>query len=466
MYPDLGPVFYLDVWPFSNPVLVITSASFGRQLTDAQLHKDKSFCDFMDAFTEKMDLVCMEGQDWKKWKAVFSPGFQSSHIMDLVPNIIQDIELFRTKLRAQSETGKVFSLEDMSTKLTVDVIGRVALNVSLDTQRRPHELASALVSQINWNVDQNQFNPLVLLNPFRPFVLRYNTYRMNRYLDDRLKLLGKSKETKLEKGRSIIELALHSYQATNASKGDSSTGIGAGADSTFLRVARSQVKLFLFAGHDTTAGTICYAIYLLSKNTTALSKLRQEHDEVLDHPENTPAQFSENPHLVNRLPYTAAVIKEALRLYPPASLIRAGRPDFQLRDPTNNTAYPTQGVMVWSVHRSIQRDPSCWKRAAEFIPERWLVAKDDPLFPPIENFRAFERGPRSCIGQEIANTEMKLTLALTAREFNFTSVYKELDQGKKGIWTVNGELAYQVPKGSAHPRDGMPMRVKFRSKQV
>jgi len=460
-FPELGPIFYLDLWPFSKPLLVVTSARFAQQLTEAQLHKDASFRAFMYAFTEERDLVCMEGKEWKKWKSIFSPGFQSSHIMTLVPNIIQDVLIFRKGLREHSKLGRRFTLEDMSTKLTLDVIGRIVLDDSFNTQEKPNQMASALASQIDWNIDSNQFNPLAVINPLRPIVLRYNAYLMNRYIDIRLqrRYLANQENNQSNKSRSIVDLALDSYQAASPSN-VSTPQVKRTIDDTFLKIARSQVKLFLFAGHDTTAGTICYIYYMLSRNPEALAKLRMEHNAVFEHPEKTATQVALQPHLLNQLPYTSAVIKETLRLFPPASLVRAGSNGFSFHDAENSRIFPTHGFMVWSVHRSVQRDPESWRDSTKFLPERWLVSQEDPLFPPSEGFRPFERGPRACIGQGLANTEMKLTLALTAREFNFISAYEELDRGLKGVLSVCGEKAYQMAKGSAHPRHGMPMHVK------
>lgn len=52
-------------------------------------------------------------------------------------------------------------------------------------------------------------------------------------------------------------------------------------DDIFQRYATYQIRIFLFAGHDSTSTTICYCFYLLSKNPEALTLIRKEHDEVL-----------------------------------------------------------------------------------------------------------------------------------------------------------------------------------------
>lgn len=69
---------------------------------------------------------------------------------------------------------------------------------------------------------------------------------------------------------------------------------------------------------------------------------------------------------------------------------------------------------------------------------------------------------RACVGQHLAMVEMKLCLALTAREQGVGIAYEEWDRemGKrkrKAGWDVNGEKGFQMAIGSAHPREGMPV---------
>lgn len=161
-------------------------------------------------------------------------------------------------------------------------------------------------------------------------------------------------------------------------------------DKTFKAYATAQVRLFLFAGHDTTSSTLCYCYHLLSSHPEAMATLRAEHDTVLGTDlSKVPSLLIDNPHLLNQLPYTLAVIKETMRLFPAASSMREGSAGVTIIDEAGNS-YPTEGVYVWVLHLAIQRNPKYWKEPDSFITERWLVGPDDPLYPVKRAWQPFE----------------------------------------------------------------------------
>ena len=120
-------------------------------------------------------------------------------------------------------------------------------------------------------------------------------------------------------------------------------------DEEFKAAAIVHIRTFIFAGHDTTSSVISYAFYLLSKNPSCLAKLRKEHDEVLGTVEDAPQSIKDDPYILHRLEYTLAVIRETMRLFPPASTARAGNPNVALRDPETGEVLPTDDMLVWVI---------------------------------------------------------------------------------------------------------------------
>ena len=343
----------------------------------------------------------------------------------------------------------------------------LARGKSLDSKRTQNPLATALLSQLRWKISDQEVNLFKLWNPVRGIVARYNSQLMNNYIgkeldkryDEYLRDMSTGQEPE---GKSVISLVFDGYLKQSGSKNPSLS-----LDKKLRSYATYQIRTFLFAGHDTTSSSICHIFYLLSKNPSALKKLRAEHDTVLGTSiEAAPEAISSNPHLLNQLTYTLAVVKEAMRLFPPASGIRDGVEGIYIHDDAGHS-YPTGGTFVWILHQTMQRDPKYWPQSNEFIPERWLVGPDDPLYPVKGTWRPFEHGPRNCIGQGLVLMELKIILAMTVREFDIKDAYEEFDalRGKKGprIKDVEGERAYQIEQGGAHPADRFPCRVSLRN---
>lgn len=305
-------------------------------------------------------------------------------------------------------------------------------------------------------------NPFVRWNPFRPFFQWYYVRLMNRYLSRQLEDRfaqhqdpADTAEAKEGECRTVMDLALDKYleeqPRPNAVRG---------MDAEFKRFAINQMKVFILAGHDTTSATLCYIFYLLSRNPLALQRVRAEHDNVFGTDlTQTNAKIMANPYHLNQLPFTLAVIKETLRMFPVASTTREGERGFSLAH--DGHRYPTEGFTVWMPHQAIHREPLYWPEAESFIPERWLVSDGDPLHPIKGAWRPFEWGPRNCIGQELALLELKIVMVMTLRKFNISASYDAWDQvqGKKGPSTVNKERAYQALKGTTRPADGFPCKV-------
>ena len=333
----------------------------------------------------------------------------------------------------------------------------------LDSQRSTNDFVSALRSQIRWLSFGNEANLFERYHPLRPFMSWWNDRRMVQYiskeLDARFKInLERSEAAKKDRSKTIIDLALTNYLA-----GQTKTPSSDGMDATFRDVATCQMRTFVFAGHDSTSSTICYAFHLLSTHSSIRRLLIAEHNNVLgpDY-EQAASRITESPHLLNQLPYTLAVVKETLRLYPPASSTRGGEPNHFIHGP-DGRQLPTDGFLVWANAYTIHHDQSYWPEPFAFIPERWLVAEGDRLYPLKGAYRPFEFGPRNCIGQELAMLELKIVLIMTAREFDIKTVYEEWDtlHPRKGPKHVSGDRAYQILNGSAHPCDGLPCRVSL-----
>lgn len=171
------------------------------------------------------------------------------------------------------------------------------------------------------------------------------------------------------------------------------------------RQVRDEVMTLFAAGHETTMNALCWTFYLLSEYPSVRRKLEEELTRVL---EGRAPTVEDVPNLV----YTDMVIKEAMRLYPPAWTIgRRAVADFEVEGfvlPAGQFIFLPQ----WVVHRSQE----VWGVDAQvFRPERFDPEHPQEV-PPFAYF-PFGGGPRICIGMPFAQMEARLLLAMIAQRF-------------------------------------------------
>lgn len=126
--PELGPIFYLDLWPLGPQILVVSSPAAIYQMTqEHSLPKFHAMRSFMRPMTGESDLVTMEGDIWKSWRSIFAPSFSSSRLLGFVPTIMKEAMTFCAILGERAETGDLFPLKKLTDNMTMDVIGKLVL---------------------------------------------------------------------------------------------------------------------------------------------------------------------------------------------------------------------------------------------------------------------------------------------------------------------------------------------------
>lgn len=340
-------------------------------------------------------------------------------------------------------------------------------------------MINALRRQVQWvshhdskkralSLTNNQLSIETRLNlwkrwhPVRPFMHWYNSKIMSSFMKKALKKRfdAYTRQANHTSNKSVIDRSIWTY--LNDVFEDAVTSPTIFMTAASKELIMEQMKLFMFSDHDTTSASVCWSLYLLFKSLTDLDRIRAEHDKVFGISWNRiSAMISKDLHLLNQVPFTLAVIKETLRLFPIASNTRSGEPGFSMMT-ENDRAYPTEECFVWSSPHMIQRPSDFWSRSDEFISNRWLVSPGDDLHPIKKAWRPFELELRNCIEQKHAVLEMKIVMVLVIRQFDFSIAYDEGDQlhPKKTPKHVTGERAYQAP--NERPSEGMPCRVKLR----
>jgi cytochrome P450 len=195
---------------------------------------------------------------------------------------------------------------------------------------------------------------------------------------------------------------------------------------------RDEVMTFLLAGHETTALTLTWTWHLLSQHPSVEERLQEELEHILG---GRVPEYSDLPGLI----YAERVIKESMRLYPPAwSLARTVISPFELRGYT----IPAGANVVmsqWIMHR----DARYFSEPERFDPERWNPERAQKL--PRFAYFPFGGGPRQCIGNTFAMMEAILLLATIAQRFRLSA--------------GSNEIVTPIPSFTLRPRNGMRMTV-------
>jgi len=202
------------------------------------------------------------------------------------------------------------------------------------------------------------------------------------------------------------------------------------------RQLRDELVTIFVAGHETTTNALAWTFYLLAQHPAAAALLHDELDRVLGGRLPVMADLS-------ALPYTLQVIKEAMRLYPPAWVLNAREPrhDVTIGDyvaPAGTQIFISQ----WVMHRLARYFPA----PEQFLPERWTSAFEESL--PRYAYMPFGGGPRICIGNSFAMMEAQLVLATLAQRFDLALVEPQIVE-PDALVTLG-------------PKNGLMMKVQMR----
>lgn len=184
---------------------------------------------------------------------------------------------------------------------------------------------------------------------------------------------------------------------------------------------RDESITTFFAGHETTARTMTFAWYALACNPNVADKLHAELDRELG--DNIPTLDD-----LHRLPYTLKVIKEVLRLYPPAPFYVR---DAIAEDTIGGYRIPAVGVLLSPYYT--HRHPDFWENPLEFNPDRWTPEMEANLHPYA--YHPFAAGQRVCIGNNFSLLESHILLSLLAKRYA-----PRLQPGFTPRWVMQGTL--------------------------
>ncbi|KAH8900730.1 cytochrome P450 52A11 [Thozetella sp. PMI_491] len=411
-------------------------------------------------------LVTTDGDEWKGLRKRILPGMQPQHLISLVKVILDKTETFIDILEQKAAVGEQFRIDEYTTNLAFDVIGIVTFDMELNAQI-PGKQSKVLTTYraLSYAYMKREVGKHWLRRYFSEN--ERTIRRLDKELDKILKdeIVRQHKVFKAGNGtasRSVAALSLHDIDELTPE---------------ILQQTSDTCRGFLFAGHDTTSILLQWCFYELHRRPASSQALKEELDEIFGpdcRPKSVIDQLSgpQAGKLLTRLPYTDAIIKEALRLHPPGTTARVAPrgSNYTLTLP-NGQSLVVDGLCLTPRAYIIQRDRRIFGETAdEFRPERWIGPEAATI--PDSAFRPYERGPRRCTGSELANLESKIVLACIMRHFEFVKVgLGELDRDEKnqpqlderGYYKTKSTL-FSTDLVTSKPVDGMELKVELKNK--
>jgi cytochrome P450 len=195
-----------------------------------------------------------------------------------------------------------------------------------------------------------------------------------------------------------------------------------------------EIMTFMFAGHETTASALAWALYWLHRTPRVLERLRRELETGADGPDAGE---------ISRLPYLAAVCQETLRLNPPClSAVRV------LKSPLTIGGYLLDPgtTVIMSIYLAHRR-PELYPRPTQFDPDRFIARRFSA-----HEYLPFGGGHRTCIGMSLALFEMKLVLATILSRWEFAAADHRAVKHRRRLLTAGPGTMRLTPLRQRRPR--------------
>jgi cytochrome P450 len=376
--------FRLAVWP----MVFISHPSYIKYvLQDNHRNYDKNAPLFRIARPLAGDglVTTVGGDDWLRRRRLAQPAFHRQRIAALGTLMTATTSHVLRQWEVYARERQVFDIAEEMTNLTLQIVSKSLFSVDMNAQT--HHFGQAFSQVMAFLADY-------LYMPFPPLFIR--TRRTRRFWSamQRIDAIAyeviRIRRQQQENVDDLLSMLLNSVDENRQKMNE--------------KQLRDEIVTLLIAGYETSANALAWTWYLLTQHPEAQERLHAELDQVL-------AGRVPTVEDLPRLNYTHMVIEESMRLYPPAwQLMRRAIQN----DEIDGYYIPANSSILWSTYFS-HRHPDFWEQPEQFYPEHFseeLLAKR-----PRYAYLPFGTGPRVCLGNTFAMTEMPLILATIAQQY-------------------------------------------------
>jgi len=326
-------------------------------------------------------IIVSDGPFWRRQRRMMQPAFNRKVVAKLSGQIKRcNLDLLK-KWQRLAESNSAIDISEVSSELALEIVLRSLFSDDLDTM-----------------IEEYGSNPFSILtkDPARDIQLVLKFRELSKIL---LELIIRRRAEQPER----VDFLAMFMNSTDKATGEAMT------DKELL----DELMTMIIAGHETSAITLNWVWYFLSKYPEVEKKVHAEVDN---------ASYTDIPEFddLEQLPYVKQVVEEALRYYPPVWLFTRKAIEDDKLDEYDIPAGSNIFISPYYLHRH----PDFWEDPESFKPERFeektIKQQHKQAYIP------FSAGPRRCVGDFFATVEMQMHIGLMARYFRL----KNVDNGK------------------------------------
>ncbi|QWG11831.1 cytochrome P450 [Bradyrhizobium sediminis] len=401
---ELGPIFWLDM--MGAPIVIVSGHALVNELSN-----EKRFDKAVRGPLRRVRAIGGDGlftadttePNWSKAHNILVQPFGNRAMQSYHTSMVDIAEQLVKKWERLNADEEIDVVHDM-TALTLDTIGLCGFDYRFNSfyRRDYHPFVASLVRSLETIM---MIRGLPLENLWMQ--------KRRRDLAGDVAFMNKMVDEIVAERRSNAEAAEGKKDMLGAMMTGVDRSTGEQLDDVNIRY---QINTFLIAGHETTSGLLSCALYALLKHPEVLKKAYEEVDRVLGPDVDARPTYQQ----VTQLTYITQILKEALRLWPPAPAYGIS----PLQDETIGGKYKLKkNTFITVLVLALHRDPSVWGPNPDaFDPENF--SREAEAARPVNAWKPFGNGQRACIGRGFAMHEAALAIGMILQRFKLVDHHR------------------------------------------
>lgn len=420
-------------WLAHTPLILFFKADAAEKIFSSNVHIQKSVEYELLQPWLGTGLLTSSGKKWFQRRKMLTPAFHFNILEAFLPAMNEQSQVLVTKIRQQviesQEKGAVLDVVPYITYAALDIICETAMGLKIASQSNPnndyvmaiHRVGSKMIKRVlrpwlwsnfvYYNFSADGREDKVDLSILHNFTMKVIKERKKEALEQKSEVGNENEKidsfTSSRRRLAFLDMLIEQHLKDPETLNEVDM--------------REEVDTFMFEGHDTTAMSMIWTLFLLGHHPEYQERVQQEIDEIWERDQVDDSKFL-NSNQLREMKFLEACIKESLRLFPSVPFIaRVASTDI----PHENYVIPKGSTLFLFLHM-IHRDPKLFKQPYSFIPNRFIEGSQEYVKNPFA-YVPFSAGARNCIGQKFALQEEKVLLATVLRHYRLQS-QKHLDK--------------------------------------